>query len=128
MLKEETIQISSYKNFRAVNMVWSKHINKQDVKVAFQNIMTELDNAPQAICVVVDLRNNSFMPLAETFKGALSGPHTHPNLGGWLVIGENTFARYVAGMLDKFGGDKLIQWFSSEEGVDEYLEEHCPRS
>ncbi|GAB5493152.1 MAG: hypothetical protein Phog2KO_33670 [Phototrophicaceae bacterium] len=125
MIQEQKIYVKNYKQFRAINMVWSNRVNKQEIKQAFLDINAQLDMLTEPICVVVDLRENTFMPLAETFKGALTGPHKHHNLAGWLIIGENTFARYVAGMLDKFGGDKEIQWFSSEDGVDEYLEEHC---
>lgn len=126
MIQTQTINITNYKHFRAISMDWSKHVDKHDIKVAFQDITAQLDAEPQPICIVVDLRDNTFMPLAETFKGAVWGPHRHPNLAAWLVIGENTFARYVAGMLDRFGEDKAIKWFANEVEVDAYLEEHCP--
>ena len=126
MILSNSIQIKNYKNFRAINMVWTQHVNKNDIKFAFQEINAVLDDVTQPVCVVVDLRDNSFMPLAETFKGAVWGPHRHPNLMSWLIIGENTFARYVASMLDKFGEAKAIQWFSDEAEVDAYLKDNCP--
>ncbi len=124
--QSKSIEIGTYKDFRAINMTWKKHIDRKDVKFAFDELTTILDNQEEPICVIIDLQENSFMPLTDTFKAALRGPHSHPNLAIWLVIGENVFARSIADMLNRFGDNQKIQWFDSNADIDAFLEDVCP--
>ena len=93
MAKSDAIQVANYKNFRALKITCAKFIYKNDLLKAFASVNKILDEVSVPICVIIDLRNNSFMPITETFHAMLTGPHIHPNLDSWLVIGESIFAR-----------------------------------
>lgn len=125
MVTSERISITNYKNFRAVNMTLSKFVYKDDLHTAFANVSKVLNKVTVPIYIVIDLRNNSFMPPTDTYQAMISGPAFHQNLDSWIVIGENIFARYVGNMLERLNHNKPILWFESESDVIKYLKTDC---
>jgi len=123
MANSRTVIVKPYSYYHAIVMHWKARGIKEDIDLAFEEIVAYLDATDRPIFVVVDLRENSYMPMKDTFKGAISGVHQHPNLIAWLCIGENKFARYVADVLNVFSDKSKIQWFDSDAEVDAYLEE-----
>jgi|GEM_PF-2279497 len=122
----KSIEIIQYKHYRAIHMKWSADIDRRSIKMYFDELCDILDAENDPLCVVVDLRENKFMPLIDTFKAVIAEAHGHPKLATWLVLGENSFARPVAAMLNRFGQATDIMWFDNEIDMDDYLEEVCP--
>ena len=124
MSDSSSVVVKPYKHYRAIVMKWHKNGEKADIKQAFDDIMSHLDTAREPIYVVVDLRENKFIPMTDTYRGAMAGPHRHEKLAAWLCIGENRFARYIADVLNVFTEESKIQWFGDESQVDTFLEQH----
>lgn len=111
-----TVQIIPYEqDRRAVIMIWQREVIQTDVTVAFRDLVNRLDQSPEPLYVIVDLRADPRFPLMETFRGALNGPFRHPRLAEWLVVGANSVARSIGSALMSITGRANIHWFSTFE-------------
>lgn len=128
MSDSSSVTIQPYKHYHAILMKWGKSGKKEDIKRAFDEISAKLDTVTSPTCVVVDLRDNNFIPMANTARRAMTGPHRHPMIACWLVMGENRFAHYIADMLNMFTDEGKIKWFDDEAAVDDFLNEHEPKT
>jgi hypothetical protein len=113
--------------FKALWMSWGKGATGRDVQNAYREISAYLETQDEQICIVVDLRQNIYMPVRETVSGALFGPYKHPKVGAWLVMGGNSFAQHVAIMLQGVTKQNMVVWCNDEAEVFKYLEANCPR-
>jgi hypothetical protein len=122
------ITVEYSEEFKALWMAWGKGAQGRDVHHAYREISAYLETQDEPICIVVDLRENIYMPVRETVTGALFGPYKHPMVGAWLVIGANSFAQHVASMLQAVTRQDMVVWFKDEMEVASYLEANCPRN
>lgn len=127
MLETKTVTVEYSDEYSALWMRWGSSVSGQDVNKAYREISAYLNTLDQPICVIVDLRENIYMPIKETVFGALFGPYKHPNLGAWLVLGSNAFARSAAATLASVTKQDNVEWFSNELEVKEYLSANCSR-
>lgn len=122
MPQEKTVRIEAVAGYRALWMIWSHQVNRQDVNPAFRELVNLLNQARGPLRVVVDLRQNPQFPLNETLTGALSGPFRHPHLAEWLMIGSSPMAQAIARALSAVTLRRNLLWFESEAEVFAYLE------
>lgn len=122
-----TVTVEYSDEFKALWMGWGKGATGRDVQNAYREISAYLETLDESICIVVDLRENIYMPVRETLTGALLGPYKHPMVGAWLVIGANAFAQNVAIMLKGVTKQDMVVWCEDEVEVFNYLEANCPR-
>lgn len=123
----KTVNVEFSTEYHALWMHWERGATGRDVQGAYREIGAYLDTVDIATCVIVDLRQNLYMPIKETLTGALFGPYNHPKLGAWLVIGANAFAESVATTLSGITKQEKVHWFQNETAVLAYLEKHCER-
>lgn len=116
-----TVSVRQIVNFPALLMAWDAHVIPNDVSLAYQQITTELDQSETPKYIIVDLTHNPNMPLSETLQGVLSGPHKHPMLKQWLVIGDHSVGHMVANVLTITTGKGKIAWFDTLENAYDHI-------
>lgn len=115
------ISIEPLEHWHALLMTWSLRSNREDVNTAFHLVQKLLNQSPDSIFLVVDLRHNISLPISDMVHLALDGIYLHPKLKQCLVIGGNSQARAVGNILCKITGQDKIVWFADEEAVYSYL-------
>ena len=116
-----SVDVVTLPGYPALKMIWQKQINKTDMKPAFHQITEALRRSRSPMYVVVDLRQDPQLPIAETMMEALRGPFRHPQLAEWLVFGANRSARTIGAILIRASKRNNIRWFDTEDEVLAYL-------
>jgi hypothetical protein len=119
----QTIRVERLESLPAILMAWSAHPRKDDIHLAYQDIMSYLQASEQALFVVIDLRFNVTMHLSETVSGALNGLYQHPKLVAWLVIGGHQTARTIANIIRRITNQDRFLWFKDEAELCAYLKD-----
>ena len=115
-----TVTISQIDGFQyALKMRWEKSPTVEDVHAAFDEINTVLNSASQKVWIVVDISSDPNFPLSATLPRA-SQAHRHENMGDWLVIGQNTIAKFIGATISTLSSSKVI-WFDSELAAIRHL-------
>jgi hypothetical protein len=115
-----TVSVTPIENFEyAVRMHWERSPLEADVRQAFADIMIKLDSANQDVYIVVDILSKPRFPLALTINLS-SQAHRHPNMGDWLVIGENIMAKLIGRSISALSDSKVL-WFKTEEEAMRHL-------
>ena len=85
----------------AILMQWEHHVRDEDIDRAYHTIRDLLDlcNKPQSI--ILDLTHSPRIPMVATLIGALHGPHTHPRLHEWLIVGKHHSGLMLARILSR---------------------------
>lgn len=122
MIDKPTVYVELLDNPVAIQMVWSRYVDKQDVANAFRDINTLLNESSKPLHIIVDLQNNPQMPVAVTLNSALFGPYRNPQLKSWLIIGSSSMGRVVENVLSSVTGRNNVQWFNNPDEVFAYLE------
>lgn len=122
MNPSQTVSVEPLESCPALLMVWQTHADSQDVRLAFQKLLSLLENSPKPLYLFVDLRQNVNMPLSETISNALLGAYTHPNLLACLVFGGHSRAKIVASIIQRISHEHKILWFSSETEAYAFLQ------
>lgn len=103
-----------------LRMVWDHEVFESDIKSAFQKLFDLLDDATQPQSIIVDLTSDPQFPLIETMMSALPS-YRHARVSAWLVVGSNTFARYIAQFLGTAVKRANVHWFDNETEVVDFL-------
>ena len=118
-MEQSAVSVEPLEGYNALRMVWGERPGARDVRAAFAVIMKYLDGAESPVDIIVDIRTDPSFPLGATLTGAIA-PHTHKNMGCWLVVGGNAVARFIAGTLMAIGRNP-IEWFDTEEAAIESM-------
>jgi hypothetical protein len=122
MQKPSSISVQRLQNYPALLMKWEKLAESKDLKQAYRLINEQLRDSDKPLYVVVDLRENKNMPLAETVSGALFGPYQNPKLAACLVLGCHKTARMAARLLVNISHEDKIECFETEADIFAKLE------
>jgi hypothetical protein len=115
-----TISVEPIEGWPAIRMTWCAQVNSNDVHVAFETICVHVFAATRPIYVVVDITANPNFPIFETVVGALP-IFKDPNLAAWLIVGSNSGAKAIEGLLARVTGRSNVQWFDAESDALNYL-------
>ena len=116
-----TVIVEPIENEVAILMNWQKNVQPEDVRLAYEDIMTVLQQTSTPIYVIVDLTANPQMPMSETLRGALYGPYGHPMLKQWLVVGKHQVGQVISRLLEQATRKKQVIWFDTMEEARQYL-------
>jgi hypothetical protein len=118
-----SVQIT-HLSHHSLAMIWSKSPTETDVQQAYRQMTALLNQAAQPMFVMVDISCNPHFPMSATVKGALMGPHRHPNLRAWLVVGTSTLGHMIAHVLTAISSTSNIVWFATEAEALAYMAAH----
>lgn len=110
-----TAQVEALFDYRAVRIHWSRRVDMDDMRLAFERVAAILDTAQQPLHLVMDTQNNQSIPLMPLIQGLLNGPLAHPRLGTCLIVGLSGQARILAKTLGEMARDSDVQWFANDE-------------
>lgn len=126
MNKHETpaISVRPMRGYPIIRMEWARKVTEHDVRDAFQQITALLDESTTPLYVLVDITVRPNFPLYTTAVGALQGPHNHPQLAEWLVIGKgNRMGQIISDVISARSKRTNIRWFDDEVQALAYLAE-----
>ncbi|MBC6956776.1 MAG: hypothetical protein J5J04_01390 [Anaerolineae bacterium] len=118
-----TVTAAMMAGLPAAILWWSANVKREDVIPAFKTLYTLLDDAPQSICILVDLRERPNFPLTDTLRGALDGVFQHHNLDKWLVVGSTSLAQTIGRTLSAITRRSNILWFKTYDEAIAYLKQ-----
>lgn len=121
MANNPTITITTLPDHNALKMTWAEHIERSDVARAFDEVLAVLEIADAPVHILVDITHNLTCPVVTTVLSARP-IFQHSQLGAWLMVGENTSARQVMGLLTTMTARNNVHWFPSEADALAYLE------
>ena len=108
-----TVSITAIENFDyALRMHWQRHPTEDDVRAAFEAIMTKLDSSDRKVYILVDITSKPRFPMALTVSLS-SLAHRHPSMGDWLVVGEHIMAKFIGSTISTLSDSKVL-WFKTE--------------
>ncbi len=119
-----TVTVELVPEYPLFRVICKQRVDKQDVIPAFQTIMNGLEQTEKRMYVLVDIRQNTQLPIKEIVGAAFWGPHRHPNLVAWLVVGSNALARSIARLMSQISRRQNVQWFENEAEALTYIEQH----
>ncbi len=121
-MRERTVFVEEFYPNRVLKMVWQSHVRTEDVDQTFQEINDYLNATSSPICIVVDLTANPHIPMHQTVFKAITAQR-HPNLQRWVVLGKNQIARIVGNSLINITNRNNIEWFTTFDEFNTYLEQ-----
>lgn len=101
-------------------MTWQSHVEIDDMREAFRAITKALDESGKPRYVVVDIRANPRFPVTQTVTEAME-PYSHPNMAGWLIVGQNFLARSIERVLSAITRKHNVHWFTTLEDAIAYI-------
>jgi hypothetical protein len=120
MAADCTVRVEPMEGWPAIKMTWCAQVNSNDVHRAFEAICEHVFTAVRPVYVVVDITASPNFPIFETVVGALP-VFKDPKLAAWLIVGSNSGAKAVEGLLSRVTGRSNVQWFDAESDALDYL-------
>lgn len=121
-MMSKTVSATPIEGYPAWLLAWETRVDRADVSPAFRQLTQALDESPDSLWIVVDLRQNPNLPLHETISSTLWGPSRHDQLRGWLVLGSSSTAQLIGRTLTKITGRFNIQWFETMDQAIEHMQ------
>ena len=115
-----TVRITPIDDHNALLMEWDVRPNPADVRAAFEDIRTAMNQYDHPIYVVVDLPDNVQFPVSDTVLGALP-VYRDEQLEAWLVINPGGLAKSIARTLNYITRRKNVYWFDTYAEAMRYL-------
>ena len=116
-MSELSIRVEPIPGFSALLMTWKQHPNPRDVSRVFAEMNVHLSAATKPLDVIVDLTENSKIPLQSTILEVLRGPARHPMMGVWIVAAPNSMARIIGNVLLSLTRRENIVWHATLEAA-----------
>ncbi|MBK9122011.1 MAG: STAS/SEC14 domain-containing protein [Chloroflexi bacterium] len=119
-----TVTATMMEGLPAAELWWAAAVKREDVIPAFKVLLDLLNQTPQPLCILVDLRERPTFPLTDTLRGALDGVFQHHKLDKWLVVGSTPLAQTIGRTLSAITRRNNILWFKTYDEAIAFLRQH----
>lgn len=108
---------------RMVKMTWGQRPAVKDIRRAFEEVVDYLEERVDPVYVIIDITSNPHFPIVSTVQAAMPA-FRNEMLRAWLVIGSNSLAQVIEGILSGVTKRRNVHWFANEDEMLAFVAEH----